>query len=734
MPEKVTLRLEQFDTAQDGDILVAGPVNVFATVESVSELYELENATDGVVVYVKNVTNDNSSLKSRGAYFSYKELTDSWQEILLGTHTHENKQFLDKLGDVDVTGPVGTKKFFTLEIKNTDDSDATYEYDINWEDFPDIKGLPETIEGEKDLYLSYDELGNPEWKNNFIAAQAFQFKSKQVTENTLSVSFNDVIFDSSLDEVLVLAGKFFVYNIQKPVQYNSQTKVLTITLVSDESSSSEIESFEAGETISILIIRNGAAAILDSLAKDYVTYDDAINMLTGGTVNLNDYARKTDLNGYAKKYHTHSQFAREDHNHDYRYAMFNHTHSQYLTRNAALTLIEEVLAVHPDILDKLQAISDYLVENAPELATLATKTDIEELQASINLINSSFATRVQNYLDTESTIQSERVKTNFTDEGGNIKNLDQMLVEILDGIQTDLGNTHADEIFLKEDIPVILPQGETVGDYGNMNRNIVDNQNNLQQILKNVFQKRVVPTYQVGRLETTFVVPELYEVGETISVTVNTSYIRNNSGLLSNYTIDSTVNNVTTILHQSPSLVSSVTKQILATPFQNVLSVKGYYNNGEPLFDNIDTFYERFDTENEVPGKILAGDTNFTYLTVIGRRAMFFGNRTTIPNTLTSSIIRAGGKFIPESYAEFQVRFEIPSGSRFIYVALPSTEYSNSSKILYVEQGNTDITEQFEIEDLNVEGFGGYTAVPYKIYRYNLPFEIKDKMTLIFVK
>jgi hypothetical protein len=734
MPEKVTLRLEQFDTAQDGDLLVTGPINLFATVEIVDELYELENVTDGVVAYVKNVTNDNASLKSRGAYFSYKELTDSWQEVLLGTHTHENKQFLDKLGDVDITGPVGTKKFFTLEIKDTDNSDATYEYDINWEDFPDIKGLPETIEGERDLYLGYDESGNPEWKNNFIAAQAFQFKSKQVTENSISVSFNDVFFDSALDEVLVLAGKFFVYNIQKPVQYNSQTKVLTVTLISDENSENEVESFEAGETISILVIRNGAAAILDSLAKDYVTYDDAINMLSGGTVNLNDYARKTDLNGYAKKYHTHSQFAREDHNHDYRYAMFNHTHSQYLTRKAALTLIEEVLAVNPDILDKLQAISDYLVENSPELSTLATKTDIEELQAQIDLINSSFATRVQDYLDTEATIQSERIKTNFTDQGGNAKNLDQMLVEILDEIGTDLGNTHADEVFLKENIAVILPQGQTIGDYGNLNRNTVDSQNNLQQILTNVFQKRVIPTYQVGRLETNFVLPELYEVGETINVTVNSSYIRNNSGLLSNYTIDSTVNDVTAILHQSPSLVSSVTKQILAISTPTILSVKGFYNNGEPLFDNIDTFYERFDPENEVPGKILAGDTNFTYLTVLGKRALFFGHRTSIPNILTSSIIRAGGKFIPESYDEFQVRFEVNSGSRFIYIAIPLTEHSDLSKILYAEQGNTDITEMFDTTEVSVEGFGGYTAVPYKVYKYELPFEIKDKMTLIFVK
>ena len=101
MAEKVTLRLEQFDMAQDGDITISGPIEVFASVNTIEELSQLENLYDGAIVYVKNVTNESSNLKYRGAYFSYRELTDSWQEILLGTHTHDNKEFLDRLGGFD---------------------------------------------------------------------------------------------------------------------------------------------------------------------------------------------------------------------------------------------------------------------------------------------------------------------------------------------------------------------------------------------------------------------------------------------------------------------------------------------------------------------------------------------------------------------------------------------------------------------------------------------------------
>jgi hypothetical protein len=692
-----------------------------------------EKPSQSLVYYIRKVTEPVApgivDLRYRGAYFSYRELTDSWQEILLGTHTHTNKDFLDRLGAVDIDGPVGTKKFFTLEVKDTDDSEATYEYDLNWEDFPNIKGLPETPEGERDLYLGFDEDGNPEWKNDFIAAQTFQLKTKQVTSPTLSVTFEDVLFDSTLDEVLVLAGKFFVYN--RTIAYNAQTKVLTVNLVSDEDSSTEVEAFEAGETISILIIRNGASAILDSLAKDYITKAEAVTLLSGGSVNLNDYAKKTDLQGYAKKYHTHSQFARVDHNHDYRYAMFNHTHDNYLTRKSALSLIEEVLGKHPDILTSLQAISDYIVENSPELATLATRTDIDDIQAQIDTINSTFGTRVQTFLDSEATVQSERVITNFADEAGNAKNLDQVLTEFRADLDDDYGNVHIEEVFLQEEIPVILAEDEYQGNYEN--GDVISETSNLTEVLTNLFQRRIPPRSIAGELQVEFDAPQLVEVGETIEVDITANFDRRDSGMLNRYEIFKTIGTNPEQKIESFTSIENVSVEVTAIEQPTLLRVEGSYETGITKYDNIDT---RLGITSN-PYIVQAGDTNITVYSMSGKRALFHGGYTEeldLEDSEVSSMIRNNfEKVILASYTNFEIESVIPEESEYILFALPNSEGS-LSKILYKDQGNINIIDKFQIAQVSISGANGSTPVFYKVYYYRLPIKTINEMSLIFKK
>jgi hypothetical protein len=95
-----------------------------------------EKPAQSLVYYIRNVFDAVApevvvDMKYRGAYYTYIELTDSWQEIMLGTHTHENKEFLDRLGAFDYNEAVGTKKYFTLEVVDTDNTELTYEYDLN---------------------------------------------------------------------------------------------------------------------------------------------------------------------------------------------------------------------------------------------------------------------------------------------------------------------------------------------------------------------------------------------------------------------------------------------------------------------------------------------------------------------------------------------------------------------------------------------------------------------------
>lgn len=713
--------------------------------------YELRNtewaekAVQDVVVYVRNVFDAVApavvqDLKFRGAYFYYRELTASWQEVLLGTHTHENKGFLDKLDAVDITGAVGTKKFFTLEITDTDDSLATYEYNVNWEDLPaSIPTVAEEDVGEQ-LYLGLDAEGNPEWKNNFLAAQAFQVKTKAVETAGLSISFDSVVYDTSLDEVLVMVGKFFVYN--RTITYNSGTSVLTVTLTSDPNTTGEVPSLEVGETVTIIVIRNGAAAILDTLATDYVTKDEAITLLSGGTVNLSDYATKAELRGYAKKYHTHSQFARADHDHDYRYAMFNHTHAEYLTRKSALELIQQTLTGidGDEVINTLIAVSEYLENNSEVLATLATKTELAAIQAQVDEINatldisdeeSPLRVQLDSYLDSR-TFESHQINTEFVDEGGTVKNLDQVLTELREDIDADLGNIDAVEVILDEDIPVLLSTGENQGDY--VTGDTAEQGQTLKQILFKLLQREITPTYSAGTLSANFSYDvQSPEIGEEVEVVIAPTFTRNDSGLLNSFTVTKTVDDITETVHTGSSLVT-VTETIQALEEETTITVSGSYLAGEPKFNNIDTYYGRTSSEYEVPGKITAGATNSIEQTIVGKRAVFYGAVSATPTIDSASIRSLFERDVPASTSELEYVHSVPVGSRFVLFALPQSS-GELSEIIYTEQSSLDILDLFTVqEDVSVSGANGVSPVFYRVYKLQLPNATTGQMTLTFRK
>jgi hypothetical protein len=714
--------------------------------------YELRNgswsekAVQDVIVYVRNVLDEVSpgvvqDLKFRGAYFYYRELTDSWQEIMLGTHTHENKAFLDKLDSVDVSGQVGSKKFFTLEITDTDESGATYEYNINWEDLPEpIPVVPESDLG-KNLYLGLDSEGKAEWKNNLLAAQAFQVKSRKVEATGLTISFDGVEFNQSLDEVLVLVGKFFVYNIERPIQYSQLTKTLTIKLISDPDSSEEVQSLEVGETVTIIVIRNGAAAILDTLATDYVTKDEAITLLSGGSVNLSDYATKADLRGYAKKYHTHSQFARADHEHDYRYAMFNHTHAEYLTRKTALELIQQTLigTGGDSVISTLTAISDYLNNNSEVLATLATKAELADIQSQIDAINASldindegstFRVQLDSYLNNR-TFDSHQINTGLLDEGGINKNLNQVLTEIREDIDADLGKTDTKEVILDEDIPVLLSSGENQGDY--TTGNTAERGQTMKQILFRLLQREIVPSYVVGVLSASFSAePQNPEVGEEVELLVSPTFVRNDSGLLNSFSIVKQVDGVVEVLHTSASL-SAVTANVQALEQETEIIVSASYLAGEPKFTNIDAFYGRTTPDREVPGKIQAGSTNTISYSLSGKRAVFFGASSATPEISGSSIRALFERDLPQSLSSFDYEYSVPAGSRFILFAMPQSS-GQLSRIVYLEQSGLDIKELFSEQTVAVPGANGFSPAFYTVYSLSLPNATSGQMTLNFRK
>jgi hypothetical protein len=525
-----------------------------------------------------------------------------------------------------------------------------------------------------------------------------------------------------LDEALILVGKFFVYN--RTLTFDPLTNELTVTLTSDEDVVGEVEAFEPGETVTMFIIRNGASAVLDTLAADYLTKAEAVDILSGGGVNLKDYINKSEIRGYAKKYHTHSQFARVDHDHDYRYAMFNHTHSNYLTRTAAYSLIEEVLAVHPDIVTKLQEISNYITNIANEptvLATLATKTDVAELQAFIDDINNventtpgSFGSRLNSLLSTRK-YESTQIDTEFVDESGQKKDLNEVLTELRNDLNADYGNINANEVILEEDIIVELGVGGSVG--GLNTADTLSTGQTLTSIVKKLVRREIKPNYTKGFLTVATDAPQLIEVGASFDLTIDSVFTRLNSGLLTRYYIDVEDLNVV-----NETAISEQMIQITVDEDPLKISVYADYAQGDILPNNFG--------EPIPEGRILAGTTEKVEISIVGKRALFVGGSNIEP-TINSAGVRSFTKTLLSSYENLDLTVSIPVNSKYILFAIP-TSTSDIKEIVYREQG-IDILDLFTInENIAVNGNGLVSAAMYNVYVYEMGSYTPSKMTLTF--
>jgi len=76
------------------------------------------------------------------------------------------------------------------------------------------------------------------------------------------------------------------------------------------------------------MINNGVSTTINKLAKDYITKEEAIILLSEGKIDLSKYATKNDFYKKADKYHVHSDYSKIDHTHDYRYSPYHHTHDE----------------------------------------------------------------------------------------------------------------------------------------------------------------------------------------------------------------------------------------------------------------------------------------------------------------------------------------------------------------------------------------------------------------------
>ena len=114
--------------------------------------------------------------------------------------------------------------------------------------------------------------------------------------------------------------------------------------------------------------------------------------------------------------------------------------------------------------------------------------------------------------------------------------------------------------------------------------------------------------------------------------------------------------------------------------------------------------------------KITAGSNSATSGAVTGYRKTFYGILTEANDAPTSDVIRGltGSTSALKKGSTFSIK--VTSAAKRVVIAYPAT-LGDLASVKYVEGSNADVTSSFTTRiQVDVEGAGNYTAIPYKVY------------------
>jgi hypothetical protein len=215
-----------------------------------------------------------------------------------------------------------------------------------------------------------------------------------------------------------------------------------------------------------LVIKNTAGgAFTNEILKNYVSKEDAIDILSHGKISLSDYATISELQSYARKAHNHSNYALRGHNHDYRYADYAHTHAEYVTKAYLLQLVSTYLDKElsdADIVD----LSENLVVEINELLAqrgFVKLNDIENIFTEAGFLKDGqgyYLGSDKMFINTEN-ISDDLLKKLLYD-GEDISNIETLNLTELTERVLDLFNRDSVQdtnVFIDKDIPVYADVG-----------------------------------------------------------------------------------------------------------------------------------------------------------------------------------------------------------------------------------------------------------------------------------
>lgn len=733
--KKVTIQFGGYDDTQDQTIMFEGPLEVNKTIDNVNLLYTIDLSQyekgSSVIVFVRN-TNDTTveqgKIPYRGSFYKYDWDKEGWLQIVLGNHSHSNIDILDQLGTINTDSmTTGEKKVISIEKIDPDEDNniRTTDYKISFEEINSLPNIPEDVKG-KPLYLSADKEGQFEWTNSFVPAQTFKLlkvilnndtiintKEIKITKDILDS--NEVYFNEELDdEILVFdTGSLLNTNSKKDLDNN-----LIITI-----NDSDSNIFEENEILTILVIRNGIAGLLDSIKNQYITKAEAIDLLTNGTINLNSYITRDDLKKYAAKIdHTHSQYLRKNDYDifDYRYADFQHTHANYTTR-------EQVLAIIADAAGETGEIdTDKIIEEI-----------VKSLEKKIEELNLNYYTKPQ-VDDLISAAKKEVSNSDAIEVTFDGRNLTDYL-KYLDNKQQEILHVDADTVELEND-RVNLGDGETLG--GLSNNDEILKGTTLTQFVHKLITKEKIPTLINPEIKYEYELSD-DDAGATSILKLTPIFIKNNAGNLSNLTIKIFMSDDDSALYIERECYNNQ-EEIFSNLIMNAYAEDGRcyrikiiaeYLDGEIITSNIGKQYQIL--KGQVETELLLYNTRKMYVGVTKR---IITSETELTQDDLFDIVNDSNtvfkyKLNKENYnSDLNVTFIPESLGQTILFALPDNSNIKLNKAIFLNQ-HFDMLDDFNsfreiIPDMKHQTENKINNY-YTIYYYTLSQPIISELNFI---
>lgn len=271
-----------------------------------------------------------------------------------------------------------------------------------------------------------------------------------------------------------------------------------------------------------------------------------------------------------------------------------------------------------------------------------------------------------------------------------------------------------------EEVEVNLGSGGSVG--GLATGDTIPAGTTLDELITMLTQKSVPATYTqpgVTCRVSSGTAAGSYEVGTSITTTLQATFTQNDAGALTTLAINKS--------GEGSPIISGATSpqttdaQTFTLGEETVsFTATASYAAGAIKNDNLG--------KPSPEGQIQAGSKTSAAVSFVGKRNLFYGTGTGTTPEMTSELVRglANKKLGPANGTTFDIN--VAAGQQYVVIAYPAT-LRNLTKCFYVEQ-NTDLVENFALQTKSVQGANGAAGADYKVYVYSMAIPAAAGMTL----